>query len=409
MTKTKLTATQATSTDAIHAGARIDRPHHAVGTTIVQTATYRFKNSAELARYQRGEDDDANREEYGRYSNPTVRELEERMAALESGPGQDPARQADALAFACGMAAITTTVFALAKNGDHIVLFRDCYRRTRQFVTQTLSRFGIEHTLVEPGDLEGLEAAIRTNTKLVLSESPTNPYTHCVDLEEMVRVAKSKGRVRVIVDATFATPINCRPLDYGVDLVIHSATKYLGGHNDVLGGLVVGAPHLVSLIRDTRGVLGSVMDPHAAFLIGRGLKTLGLRVRQQNATALAVAAALEGHANVERVYYVGLPSHPSHDIAKKQMSGFGGVVSFVVKGGRDAAARVVDACKIPTIASSLGGVETLIDQPSLMSYFELNDEELAAVGIHPALVRLSVGCEETDDLVADLLAAVDAA
>jgi cystathionine gamma-synthase len=395
----------ASSTDAIHAGERTDRPHHAVGTTIVQTATYRFEDSAELTRYQRGEDADANREEYGRYSNPTVRELEERMAALEGVAG----KQADALAFACGMAAVTTTVFALAKTGDHIVLFRDCYRRTRQFVTQTLARFGIEHTLVEPGDLAGLEAAIRPNTKLVLSESPTNPYTHCVDLEELVRVTKAKGRIRVIVDATFATPINCRPLEFGVDLVIHSATKYLGGHNDVLGGLVVGAPHLISLIRDTRGVLGSVMDPHAAFLVGRGIKTLGLRVRQQNATAQAVAEALEGHPKIERVYYAGLPSHPSHAIAKKQMTGYGGVVSFIVKGGREAAARVVDACQIPTIASSLGGVETLVDQPSLMSYFELNDEELAAVGIHPALVRLSVGCEETGDLVADLLAAANAA
>ncbi len=406
MTAKKGSATSvATSTDAIHAGERTLRPYHAVGGTIVQTATYQFKDSAELTRYQRGEDADADREEYGRYSNPTVRELEVRMAALEGTSDKG----ADALAFACGMAAVTTTVFALAKTGDHIVLFRDCYRRTRQFVTQMLARFGIEHTLVEPGDLANLEAAIRPNTKLVLSESPSNPYTHCVDLEELVRVTKAKGRIRVVVDATFATPINCRPLEYGIDLVIHSATKYLGGHNDVLGGIVVGAPHLVSLIRDTRGILGSVMDPHAAFLIGRGLKTLGLRVRQQNATAMAVATALEGHANVERVYYAGLPSHSSHEIATRQMSGYGGVVSFVVKGGRDAAARVVDACKIPTIASSLGGVETLVDQPSLMSYFELNDEELAAVGIHPALVRLSVGCEETDDLVADLLAAVDAA
>lgn len=391
----------ASSTDAVHAGRRRDRPDHAVGTAVVHTATYAFADSAELERYQRGEDPDPEREEYARYGNPTVRELEARVAALEGAP--------DAAAFACGMAAATTTVLALVKSGDHIVLFRDCYRRTRQFVTQMLPRLGVEHTLVEPGDVTAVARALRPETRLVLGESPTNPNLFCTDLSELARVAHRAGHVRVLVDATFATPVNCRPLEHGVDLVLHSATKYLGGHNDVLGGVVAGAPHLVSLLRDARAVLGSVMDPHAAFLVLRGLKTLALRVRQQNQSALAIARALEGHPNVERVWYPGLASHPSHDIAKAQMSGFGGVVSFVVRGGRAAAARVVDACRIPTLASSLGGVESLVDQPALMSYFELDDAALAALGIHPALVRLSVGCEETEDLVGDLLRAVDAA
>jgi cystathionine gamma-synthase len=212
----------------------------------------------------------------------------------------------------------------------------------------------------------------------------------------------------VLVDSTFATPINCRPLDFGADLVVHSATKYLAGHNDVLGGLVSGASHLVSLLRDARGVLGSVLDPHAAFLIARGVKTLGVRIERQNETALAVARALEAHPRCEKVWYPGLPSHPSHAIAAGQMAGFGGVVSFKVKGGRESASRVVDRCKLATIAPSLGGVETLIEQPAIMSYFELSPAELEHIGIDPALIRLSVGIEETGDIVEDMVRALDA-
>jgi cystathionine gamma-synthase len=217
---------------------------------------------------------------------------------------------------------------------------------------------------------------------------------------------KRHGRVRTLVDSTFATPINSRPHEYGVDLVVQSATKYLSGHNDVLGGVVTGPSQLVSLLRDARGVLGAVMDPHAAFLVARGMKTLGVRVERQNATALAVARALEKDGKIERVYYPGIESHPSHAVARAQMRGFGGVVSFSVKGGRAAASRLIDACRIAAIAPSLGGVETLIEQPAIMSYFELSNEELAAVGIDPALVRLSVGVEETEDVVRDVLNAL---
>jgi len=259
---------------------------------------------------------------------------------------------------------------------------------------------------VPPGDLAALEAAIRPTTRLVLSESPTNPLLYCVDLERLAAVAKAHGRVRTLVDSTFATPINCRPLPFGIDLVMHSATKYLSGHNDVLGGVVAGPNHLISLLRDARGVLGSVLDPHAAFLISRGLKTLGLRIARQNATALALAKFLESHPEVERVFYPGLPSHPSHQSAKSQMRGFGGVVSFIVKGGRAGASRFVDAVKIPRIAPSLGGVESLIEQPALMSYFALSDAELGEIGIDPALVRLSVGIEDTEDLATDLASAL---
>jgi cystathionine gamma-synthase len=389
------------STDAVHAGIERARSHHTLTPSIAQTATYTFENTATLERYMRGEDPDPEREEYGRYGNPTVRELERRVAALEGAE--------DAVAFASGMAATSTALLALLKAGDHVVLFRDCYRRTRQLVTQTLLRFGVEHTVVDAGDLGSMEAALRPNTRLVVTESPTNPLNFCVDLEKLATTVKAKGRIRTLVDSTFATPLNSTPLALGVDLVLHSATKYLSGHNDVLGGVVAGPAHLISLLRDTRGVVGSVLDPHAAFLIMRGLKTLALRVERQNKSALALAKVLEQHPKVERVHYPWLESHPSYAIASTQMRGGGAVVSFVVRGGRAAASRVVDAARIPQIAASLGGVESLIEQPAIMSFFELTDEDLEKIGIDPALIRLSVGIEDTDDLVADLLGALERA
>ncbi|HEY6081110.1 MAG TPA: PLP-dependent aspartate aminotransferase family protein [Polyangiaceae bacterium] len=399
MTQSKHKST--TSTDAVHAGIERARAHHTLTPSIAQTATYTFENTATLERYMRGEDPDPEREEYGRYGNPTVRELERRVAALEGAE--------DAVAFASGMAATSTTLLALLKAGDHVVLFHDCYRRTRQLVTQTLLRFGIEHTVVEPGNLAAMEAAIVPNTRLVVTESPTNPLNFCVDLERLAGLAKSKGRIRTLVDSTFATPVNSKPLQLGIDLVLHSATKYLSGHNDVLGGVVAGPAHLISLLRDTRGVVGSVLDPHAAFLIMRGLKTLALRVARQNHSALALARVLATHPKVASVHYPWLESHPSFAIATAQMQGGGAVVSFVVRGGRAAASRVVDAARIPQIAASLGGVESLIEQPAIMSFSELTDEALAKIGIDPALIRLSVGIEETDDLVQDLLAALEKA
>jgi cystathionine gamma-synthase len=393
--------TRARSTDAVHAGVPRDRPAHTLAPSVAQTATYTFDDTADLERYMRGEDPDPAREEYGRYGNPTVRELERRVAALE-GAG-------DAVAFASGMGAITSVLLALLEAGDHVILFKDCYRRTRLLVARMLSRFGITSTLVPAADLEALDAAIRPDTRLVISESPTNPYLHCVDLERLANVVRSRGRIRTIVDATFATPVNTRPLEFGIDLVVHSATKYLAGHNDVLGGVVAGPSHLVSLLRESRGVTGCVLDPHAAFLIGRGLKTLGIRVERQNASGLCVAERLERHPKVERVFYPGLSSHPSHAVAARQMGGFGGVVSFTVEGGRAAASRVVDGCDLARIAPSLGGVETLIEQPAIMSFFELSTAELHEMGIDPGLIRLSLGVEDADDVLADLSGALERA
>ncbi|NLE89296.1 MAG: aminotransferase class I/II-fold pyridoxal phosphate-dependent enzyme [Myxococcales bacterium] len=389
------------STDAVHAGTPRHRPHHALALEVAQTATYTFESTADLEQYMRGEDDNPNREEYGRYGNPTVRELENRVAALEACD--------DAIAFSSGMAAMTTTLFALLKQGDHVVLFRDCYRRTRQFVTTWLSRFGVEHSVVPPGDLDALEAALRPNTRLVVTEAPTNPFLYCVDLAELVKRVKARGRIRTVVDSTFATPINCRPHEFGIDVVVHSATKYFSGHNDVLGGVVAGPSHLVSLLREARDVMGATLDPHAAFLIARGLKTLALRVRQQNHTTQALAEALAKHPRVEQVFYPGLPSHPSHEIARRQMNGYGGVISFIVRGGKAAASRVVDASRIARIAPSLGGVESLIEQPSIMSYFELDEEQLGRIGIQPSLIRLAVGIEDTEDVLADVLHALEQA
>lgn len=392
----------ARSTDAVHAGVLSKRPHNALAPGVAQTATYTFQNTADLEQYMRGEDSDPEREEYGRYGNPTVRELERRVAAMEATE--------NAMAFSTGMAAITSTLFGLLRQGDHVVLFRDCYRRTRQFVTAWLGRYGVEHSIVPPGDLDAMESAIGEKTKLVITESPTNPFNYCVDLAELSRRVKAKNRrTKTMVDSTFATPINCRPHSFGIDLVVHSATKYFSGHNDVLGGLIAGPSHLISLAREARDVTGATLDPHAAFLIARGTKTLALRVRQQNKSAQALAEMLEAHPKVESVYYAGLPSHPSHSIAREQMDGFGGVVSFEVKGGKGAASRVVDAAEIPCIAPSLGGVESLIEQPALMSYFELSEEELLKIGISGGLIRYSVGVEDTQDLLDDLQKALEQA
>ncbi len=381
-------------TRAVHGGEDRERDRSALAEPIVQTATYTFERTAALVEYMEGR---AEREEYGRYGNPTVRALEEKIAALEGTE--------DAAAFASGMAAVTTSILALVKSGSHVVLFSDCYRRTRQFVTSFLDRFGVTSTLVPPADVDALEAALRPETRLVISEAPTNPYNTVLDLRRLAAVCRPR-RVRTMIDSTFATPINLRPGEHGIDLVVHSATKYLGGHNDVLAGVIAGPSGLVSLVRDLRHVLGGMLDPHAAYLVHRGVKTLAVRVKQQNASALALAQALEGHPRVRRVWYAGLPSHPSHAVARELMSGFGGVVTFAIDGGLDDASRFVDACKIPRIAPSLGGVESLIEQPALMSFFELTSEERARVGIADELVRYAVGLEDTDELVADVLAAL---
>jgi cystathionine gamma-synthase len=379
-------------TRAVHAGEAAHKAHDAITTPVVNTATYVFADTAAMRDHFEGR---VEREEYGRYGNPTVRVAERKLAALDGAE--------DAAVFASGMAAATTTLLGLLKTGDHIVMTSDCYRRTRQFILSFLSRYGITATLVEPGNLAALEAAlIPGKTRVILSESPTNPYLRVVDLHRLAEIKRRFGTAKLVIDATFATPVNQRPLELGADLVIHSCTKYLGGHNDLLAGAVCGNEGLVSAIRDLRGILGAVLDAHSAYLLLRGIKTLALRVGRQNESALRIARWLEEQPQVERVHYPGLESHPDHAIARAQMSGFGGVVSFLFKGDLDATSRFIDACRIAQIAPSLGGVETLIEQPALMSFYELSTEQREAVGIRNNLVRLAVGVEDCGDLIADL-------
>jgi cystathionine gamma-synthase len=381
----------------VHAGEPRPKPAHALATPIVQTATYTWANTQELKDHFDGK---IERIEYGRYGNPTQRIAEAKLAALE-GAG-------DCLLFASGMAAATTALFAMLSRGTHVVVTDDSYRRTRQFLNQTLHRYGIEVSTVPSGDYDALEDAIRPTTRVLVSESPTNPHNRILDLARFTDIAR-RHRVKTLVDATFATPYNQRPLEWGVDLVMHSATKYLGGHNDLMAGAVLGSRDLVDAIRSFQGVTGAVVDPFAAYLLVRGLKTFALRMERHNASAQAIAEFLAAHPRVATVHYAGLPGHPEHDVAVKQMRGFGGVVSFEVRGDLDAAARVVDACRIPHLAVSLGGVESLIEQPAIMSFYELTTEERQRIGIEDSLIRYAVGIEDVDDLIADLAQALDQA
>ena len=385
------------STTAVHGGEPRPKPGHALATPIMQTATYTFADTKELKDHFEGR---IERVEYGRYGNPTQRIAEDKLAALEGAEA--------CLLCASGMAAMTTTLFAMLSRGTHVVVTDDSYRRTRQFLNQTLHRYGIEVSTVPAGDYEALEDAIRPTTRVLVSESPTNPYNRILDLDRFAEIGR-RHRVKTVIDATFATPYNQRPLDYGVDVVMHSATKYLGGHNDLLAGCVLGSRDLIDGIRSLQGVTGAVVDPFAAYLLVRGLKTFALRMERHNANAQAVAEFLERHPRIAAVHYAGLASHPQHDVAQKQMRGFGGVVSFEVKGDLDAASRVVDACRIPYIAASLGGVESLIEQPAIMSFYELTTEERLEIGIKDNLIRFAVGIEDAEDLIADLAQALDRA
>ena len=385
------------STTAVHGGETRPKLGNSLVTPIVQTATYTFANTQELKDHFDGKID---RVEYGRYGNPTQQAAQDKIAALEGAQG--------CLLFASGMAAMTTTLFAMLSRGTHVVVTDDSYRRTRQFLNQTLNKYGIEVSTVPCGDYEALEDAIKPTTRALVSESPTNPYNRVLDLERFGEIGR-RHRVKTIIDATFATPYNVKPLDYGIDVVMHSATKYLGGHNDLLAGAVLGSRAIIDAVRGLQGVTGAVVDPFAAFLLVRGLKTFALRVQRQNTNAQAIAEFLDSHPRIKTVHYPGLPTHREHAIAKRQMRGFGGVGSFEVDGDIDTAARVVDACEIPYLAVSLGGVESLIEQPAIMSFYELTTEERLQIGIRDNLIRYSVGIEDPEDLIADLAQALDRA
>lgn len=365
-------------------------------TPIVCTSTYHFKDTEELIAYQEGRYGSF---EYGRYGNPTTKACEEKIRQLEGGE--------DCLLSASGMCTATTMLLALVPAGGHIVTTTDCYRRTRQFIQTFLPKMGITSTVLDPSDYEGLEKVLKENKcSLYFSESPTNPYLRCVDIERIVNLCKPSGCL-VCIDGTFATPCNSRALDYGADLVIHSASKFFGGHNDVLAGVIVGKKDAVAAVRHFHNILGGVIDPHAAYMVLRGLKTLALRVERHNDSAMRLAQYLEAHPKIERVHYPGLPSHCDHEVAKKYMKGFGGVVSFEVKGDLWVTAKFIDSCKLPYIAPSLGGVESLIEQPTVVSYWDQGPEKRAEIGIKDNLVRFSTGIEDYADIEADIAQALD--
>jgi len=358
-------------TQAVHAGEPKQNRYGSITTPVVQTSAYTFPNTDALETFmaERMFWDKPQFQEYGRYGNPTVRVAEEKLAALDEGE--------DAILLSSGMAAITLTLLILLHPGDHLIVTSDAYRRTRTFCNTFLRRWGVDVTVVNAGDYAAIEQAIRPHTRYIFSETPTNPFLRILDLEKLVSIAQ-RHNVRTIIDSTFATPYNLKPLTYGVDLVIHSVTKYLAGHNDVLAGVVVGRGDLLTPLREAQAMFGAVVDPSAAYLIIRGLKTLGLRLQRQNANAMALARYLEAHPRVRRVWYPGLPSHPDHEIAGRQMRGFGGVVSFEIDGSAEETRRFIDALQIPRLAPSLGGVESLVTPPALMSYYEATPEERAA-------------------------------
>lgn len=378
------------STRSIHAGEQRLRYADSITTPIVQTSTFAFKDSKEIEAYTKH---GKARFEYGRYGNPTDQVAERRLAALESAE--------ECVVFGSGMSAITTTILALVKSGDNIVITDDAYKKTLEFCSSYLLRFGVECRVLPFGDYDALETAVDRKTRFIFSESPTNPYLNVFDLPRLVEIARRK-KVLTLIDSTFSTPLNQRPLEFGIDLVIQSCTKYLAGHNDILAGAVLGRSALIEEIRALHKAIGGVIDPHCCYLLLRGLKTFPLRMARHNETGQRVAEFLERHPAVKRVYYPGLKSHPHHEIAKAQMKGFGGVVSFDIKGGIKESQRFLDSLKLCYIAPSLGGVETLITHPALVSYYDRTRKERYALGITDSLLRLAVGIEAPEDIIADL-------
>lgn len=391
---------QGFSTRAVHGGEVRIKPYYSLTTPIVQTSTYVFENTAAVIEHMQRKVDllPPLRGEYGRYGNPTQATLEQKLAQLDGGDM--------ALVFSSGMAAVTTVLLTVLSEGSHLIITDDCYHRTRSFCTGFLSRFGIETSIVPVGDYEALEGAVNSRTRLIFSESPTNPYLRCLDMGRVAEIGRRRS-VLTMIDSTFATPYNLCPLEWGIDLVLHSGTKYLGGHNDILCGVLVGSAELLEPIKEAEASLGGVPDPQNAYLFLRGLKTLGVRMPKHNANGQAVAEYLETRPEIAQVWYPGLSSHPDHQIAAHQMVGFGGVVTFEIKGDLGRARRFIDALDMPYIGPSLGGVESIVEQPALMSHFTLEPEEREAMGIKDTLVRYSLGIEDADDLIADLAQALD--
>ena len=385
--------TRRPETAAVHGAADLEKKNGPVTPPIYQTSTFEVTDNDEQQRVTTTD------RYYTRWGNPTITVAEQTIAELE---GTEAART-----FASGMGAITSTVLAFLKAGDHIVSQRDVYGGVAKFFTEWLPKMGIETTFVDTTDYGQYEQAVRKNTKLLYLESPTNPALRVVDFKQAAALARKHGLISLI-DSTFGTPINQRPAEYGIDMVMHSGTKYLSGHADLTCGVVCGRQGLMDQLWETRTTLGNCMDPHAAWMLTRGLKTLAVRVARQNENALRVAEFLERHAKVRKVNYPFLKSHPQHAVARQQMSGGSGMVTFEVEGTGEAACRVSEAMQLFKLATSLGGVESLVSIPVLTSHAMISAELREKMGVTEQMVRLSVGIENADDLIADLERALEA-
>lgn len=379
------------STQAVHAGEPERQYMDSITTPIVLTSSYTFTHMNDVLDYVTKKVD---RFEYGRYGNPTTAAVIKKLAALELAD--------DAEVFDCGMTAVSCTLLGLLAKGDHLVITDDAYKKTTMFCEKVLPRFGINASVVKMGDYDQMEREVEKHgARLVLSESPTNPYLSIADMD-ILRDMKARHGFLLAVDATFSSPVNQRPLTQGADIVIHSATKYLGGHNDILGGAVLGRKDLVELIRDYRNTTGGVMDAVTSFLLLRGLKTLAIRMERLNANGMTVARHLEAHPKVRRVYYPGLPSHHDHERAKRYMTGFGGVVTFELDADLQRTMDFLSNLRLFKIGPSFGGVEALVTHPMTVSYYDYTPEERKRLGIHDELVRMSVGIEDVEDLIDDI-------
>jgi cystathionine beta-lyase/cystathionine gamma-synthase len=379
----------ADATRAIHAGESKHGVSAPVAAPIFRTSNFTFASTAEMKRWAEGK---SKAYVYTRHGNPTLAVAEAKVAALENGEA--------AVVTASGMAAISSTLFSVLKAGDEVIATRQLYGGTYRLLRDILPRMGIRTHLVDT-DLGGVDRLVNRQTRAMYVETPTNPTLRLVDLRKASAWARRHGLIS-IVDNTFASPVLQKPLAAGFDLVVHSATKFLAGHSDLIGGTVVGSLHLVQPVREMMISLGGSMDPGAAYLLIRGLKTLEARVRRQSDSAMAVARFLERHKKVARVHYPGLPSHPDHRLARRQMSGFGGMLAFDMKGGLPAARAFCDRTRVFLLAASLGGVESLIVLPIYTSHLQMSARERAAAGVRPGTIRVSIGLEDPADLLADL-------
>lgn len=383
------------ATEAVHGGQDHDPLTGAVSVPIYQTSTFVFESAEQGAARFAGKEKGYI---YTRLGNPTVKALEKSLAGLEEGE--------DARACSSGMAAINTAVLSVVRKGDHVVSTENLYGGTAKLFSDILPKFGIEFTLVDTSHIENVESAIRKNTKILYIETPSNPTLKLTNIREVAKIAKEHDAVS-IVDNTFMSPYFQQPLTLGADVVVHSLTKYLSGHSDVVGGIVISYQNFIDKMDPVLKNTGGTLGPFEAWLTLRGIKTLHIRMERHNENAMKVAEFLEAHEKIEKVYYPGLKSSDQYDLAKQQMSGFGGIVSFEVKGGLEAGRKLMNSVRLCTLAVSLGAVETLIEHPASMTHAVVPREERLRTGLTDSLVRLSVGIEDVEDIIEDLQSALE--